>query len=80
MRSIVRCNPGEEQGRAWGSSEDGPNRETAPVLLRFDLSGFSCEVGRRMWRARSNSDEIRKAEAQGLYGVLPEKLRNWLFP
>jgi hypothetical protein len=33
-----------------------------------------------MWRARNNTDQIRKVEAQGLYGVLPKQLRRWLFP
>jgi hypothetical protein len=48
-------------------------------MLVFVLGG-TFAIYRRMWGARSNTDEIRKVEAQGLYGVLPKKLRNWLFP
>ena len=48
-------------------------------MLVFVLGG-SFAIYRRMWRARDNSDEIRKAAAQGLYGVLPKKLQAWLFP
>jgi hypothetical protein len=51
-----------------------------PFLMLCLLVGGSFAIYRRMWRARANPDELRKAEAQGLYGVLPEKLRNWLFP
>jgi hypothetical protein len=48
-------------------------------MLVFVLSG-TFAIYRRMWRARGGAGEIRKAEAQGLYGVLPEELRRWLFP
>lgn len=34
----------------------------------------------RMWKARSSPDEIKKIKAQSLYGVLPPKFRDWLFP
>jgi|HubBroStandDraft_2_1064218.scaffolds.fasta_scaffold292934_2 hypothetical protein len=34
----------------------------------------------RMWRARGSSDEVRNVEARSLYGVLPSKLGDWLFP
>ena len=34
----------------------------------------------RMCRARGSSDEVRNVEARSLYGVLPSKLRDWLFP
>jgi hypothetical protein len=51
-----------------------------PILILVFMVGGTVAIYRRMWRARSNSDEIRKVEAQGLYGVLPERLRNWLFP
>jgi hypothetical protein len=40
----------------------------------------SALIYQRMWRARGNPDEIKKIEAQSLYGVLPPKVRNWLFP
>jgi hypothetical protein len=51
-----------------------------PVLILALLIGSTFAIYRRMWRARGNPDHFKKAEAQGLYGVLPEKLRNWLFP
>jgi hypothetical protein len=51
-----------------------------PVLMLVFLLGGTFAIYRRMWRARSNRDEIRKVEAQGLYGVLPKRTRNWLFP
>jgi hypothetical protein len=34
----------------------------------------------RLWRARGSIDELKKVEAQSLYGILPPKLRDWLFP
>jgi hypothetical protein len=34
----------------------------------------------RIWRARRNFDDVKKIEAQGLYGIMPPRLRNWLFP
>jgi hypothetical protein len=34
----------------------------------------------RIWRARGSIDEVRKIEAQSLHGILPLKLRDWLFP
>ncbi len=33
----------------------------------------------RIWRARGSIDEVKKIEAQSLYGILPPKLRDWLF-
>jgi hypothetical protein len=53
---------------------------TWPILMLVFVLGGTFAIYRRMWGARSNTDEIRKVEAQGLYGVLPKKLRNWLFP
>jgi hypothetical protein len=40
----------------------------------------SLAIYLRLWRARGSSDEMRKVEARSLYGVLPPKLREWLFP
>ena len=57
-----------------------PINQAWPILILVFVVGGTFAIYRRMWRARKNSDEIRKAEAQGLYGVLPIKLRNWLFP
>jgi hypothetical protein len=34
----------------------------------------------RIWRARGSIDGVKKVEAQSLYGILPPKLRDWLFP
>jgi hypothetical protein len=57
-----------------------PISQAWPILILVFVVGGTFAIYRRMWCARKNSDEIRKAEAQGLYGVLPIKLRNWLFP
>ena len=58
----------------------GPISRAWPVLMSVFLLGGTFAIYRRMWRARNSSDDIRRAEAQGLYGVLPKKLRVWLFP
>ena len=58
----------------------GPISRAWPSLMLVFVLGGTFAIYRRMWRARNSSDEIRKAEAQGLYGVLPSKLRIWLFP
>lgn len=51
-----------------------------PFLILCLLIGGSLAVYRRMWQARTNPNELRKAEAQSLCGVLPKKMRDWLFP
>jgi hypothetical protein len=33
----------------------------------------------RLWAVRHDSDEVRRVEAKGLYGLTPPKLRDWLF-
>jgi hypothetical protein len=48
--------------------------------VRFDAPVCNTSIRFLLWRARNNSDALRKAEAQGLCDVLPEKWRNWLFP
>jgi hypothetical protein len=58
----------------------GPVSRAWPILVLVFVVGGTFAIYRSMWRARENPDEIRKAQAQGLYGVLPTKLRNWLFP
>jgi len=58
----------------------GPVSRVWPILMLVFVLGGTFAIYRRMWRARDSSDEIRKAEAQGLYGVLPKKLQIWLFP
>lgn len=37
-------------------------------------------IYRRMWNARRDFDDVRRIEGESLYGVLPRKLREWLFP
>ncbi|MDQ0471360.1 hypothetical protein [Labrys wisconsinensis] len=34
----------------------------------------------RAWKARASRVAMRKIEARSLYGLLPERLREWLFP
>lgn len=58
----------------------GPISRAWPILMSVFLLGGTFAIYRQMWRARNSSDDIRRAEAQGLYGVLPKKLRIWLFP
>jgi hypothetical protein len=58
----------------------GPVSRTWPILVLVFMVGGTFAIYRSMWRARGNPDEIRKVQAQGLYGVLPTKLGNWLFP
>ncbi|MCV0385164.1 MAG: hypothetical protein K5821_01840 [Nitrobacter sp.] len=49
--------------------------------LVWGLIAFaSLAIYIRIWRVRKNPGEMRKIEAQSLYGILPLKLRNWLFP
>jgi hypothetical protein len=57
----------------------GPVSRAWPFLILVFVVGGTFAIYRRMWRARKNPDQIKKAQAQGLYGVLPMKLRNWLF-
>jgi len=33
----------------------------------------------RFWTARHDPKAVRKIQAQGAYGLLPAKLRHWLF-
>jgi hypothetical protein len=58
----------------------GPISRVWPILMLVCVLGATFAIYRQMWRARESSDEVRKAEAQGLYGVLPEKWQRWLFP
>jgi hypothetical protein len=58
----------------------GPISRAWPVIMLIGMLGASVAIYRRMWRAGNDPGELRKAEAQSLYGVLPEKLRNWIFP
>jgi hypothetical protein len=58
----------------------GPISRAWPILTLVFVLGATFAIYRRMWRARDSSDEIRKVEAKGLYGVLPKKLQAWLFP
>jgi hypothetical protein len=44
------------------------------------LALASLMVCLRLWRVRGRPEAARKVAAQGLYGVLPPKWRNWLFP
>jgi hypothetical protein len=53
----------------------GPISRAWPILILILLVGGTFAIYRRMWHSRENSHDIRKAEAQGLYGVLPKKLR-----
>jgi hypothetical protein len=58
----------------------GPISRVWPILMLCLLVGAMVAICARMWRARGNPYQVRRAEAEGLYGVLPESLRNWLFP
>jgi hypothetical protein len=58
----------------------GPLSRAWPSLMLIGMLGATAVIYRRMWRARNDPGELGKAEAQSLYGVLPEKLRNWIFP
>jgi len=56
-----------------------PISQAWPILMLLFVLGGTFAIYRRMWRARNNTDQIRKVEAQGLYGALPKQLRKWLF-
>jgi hypothetical protein len=58
----------------------GVIRRIWPILVLALVVGGTVAICHRMWQARDNSADLRRAEAQGLYGVLPKKLREWLFP
>jgi hypothetical protein len=34
----------------------------------------------RLWAFRRNPDAARHIEARGIFGLLPAKLRDWIFP
>jgi len=50
-----------------------------PVLWGL-IAIASLAIYVRIWRARRNFDDVKKIESQSLYGILPLKLRDWLFP
>jgi hypothetical protein len=54
--------------RAW---------QLAMVLL---VVVATLAIYRRIWNTRGDFDDVRRIEGQSLYGVLPRKLRKWLFP
>jgi hypothetical protein len=58
----------------------GPISRAWPVLMPVFVLGGSFAIYRRMWRERENPDQVRRAGAQGLYGVLPQNWQRWLFP
>lgn len=58
----------------------GPIGRVWPTLMLCLLTGGAVAIWARMWRARGNPYQVKRAEAESLYGVLPESLRNWLFP
>jgi hypothetical protein len=44
------------------------------------LAAATLAIYSRMWSAGGDSERVRKIESQSLYGVLPKRLREWLFP
>jgi len=58
----------------------GPISRVWPFIMLIGMLGATAVIYRRMWHARNDAGELRKVEAQSLYGVLPEKLRTWIFP
>jgi predicted choloylglycine hydrolase len=37
-------------------------------------------INRRMWSARRDFEAVKRIEGESLYGILPKRLREWLFP
>jgi len=51
-----------------------------PIFFLALIMVGSFTIYRRVWRLRGRPDEVRKAHTDGLYGVLPDRWRHWLFP
>ncbi|MBV9982470.1 hypothetical protein [Bradyrhizobium sp.] len=49
------------------------------VMLGF-LAVATLAIYFPMWAARADFERVGKIESQSLYGVLPRRLREWLFP
>jgi hypothetical protein len=51
-----------------------------PLAMLGVLAAATLAIYLRMWSARADFEQVRKIESQSLYGVLPKRLREWLFP
>ncbi len=57
----------------------GPISRAWPIVLWSGVAIGSVLVAARLWRARRDGEQLRRAEAKGVYGLLPPKVRDWLF-
>jgi hypothetical protein len=58
----------------------GPLSRAWPFLMLCLMVGATVAICRRIWSERSDFEKVRRIESQSLYGVLPRKVREWLFP
>jgi putative effector of murein hydrolase len=58
----------------------GPLSKAWPFLILGLLIGATLAIYSHMWIERRDFEKIRRIESQSLYGVLPKRVREWLFP
>lgn len=58
----------------------GPLSKAWPLLTLSLLIGATLAIYSRMWSERRDFEKVRRIESQSLYGVLPKRIREWLFP
>jgi hypothetical protein len=58
----------------------GPISGAWPFLVLCLVIGATVAICRRMWSEGSDFEKVSRIESQSLYGVLPKKVREWLFP
>jgi hypothetical protein len=50
-----------------------------PLIILGALAVASILLCARLWSVRRDDDALRRVEARGFYGLLPPRLRDWLF-
>ena len=58
----------------------GPISAAWPFVMLCLLFVAALTISRRMWSARKDFEAVRRIEGESLYGILPKRLREWLFP
>jgi hypothetical protein len=58
----------------------GPFSRAWPFLMLSLVISAALAICHHMWSERRDFEKVRRIESQGLYGVLPRKMRGWLFP
>jgi hypothetical protein len=58
----------------------GPLSKAWPFLILGLLIGATLAICSHIWIERRDFEKVRRIESQSLYGVLPKRVREWLFP